>query len=249
MQALVVLLVAHPPLAVLDAQVHGEIEMPDAPDVRPVREILLDQQVRPCAVGGPGAPVLGAGRDIERQRSVRRSDDPLPFVGIRDASVRLPDRRSASQIVQAGPLGHLPGRVFRSCVRNGSCPCWSFRIRRCFARSRAKAARSPCPFGTAGRPALLSLSFFFRSFRGRAGRIPVRCRLPPSGRKRPLWRPITFCFGSSSSCVVRVGSGVLLALAYKVESEKKQHGKYSDSVRNIRSADSCFSSRRFFCLS
>ena len=43
--------------------------------------------------------------------------------------------------------------------------------------------------------------------------------------------------------------GVLLALAYKVESEKKQHGKYSDLVRNIRSADSCFSSRRFFCLS
>ncbi|WP_337518545.1 hypothetical protein, partial [Alistipes ihumii] len=43
--------------------------------------------------------------------------------------------------------------------------------------------------------------------------------------------------------------GVLLALAYKVESEKKQHGKYSDSVRNICSADSCFSSRRFFCLS
>ena len=108
MQALVVLLVAHPPLAVLDAQVHGEIEMPDASDVRPVLEILLDQQVRPCAVGGPGAPVLGAGRDIERQRSVRRSDDPLPFVGIRDASVRLPDRRSASQIVPAGPLGHLP---------------------------------------------------------------------------------------------------------------------------------------------
>lgn len=63
--------------------------MPDAPDVRPVCEILLDQQVRPCTVGGPGAPVLGAGRDIERQRSVRRSDDPLPFVGIRDASVRL----------------------------------------------------------------------------------------------------------------------------------------------------------------
>lgn len=248
MQALVVLLVAHPPLAVLDAQVHGEIEMPDAPDVRPVREILLDQQVRPCAVGRSGGSGTRAGRDVERQRSVRRADDPLPFVGIRDASVRLrtggvpPDRTG-------WPIGPFARRVFRSCVRNGSCPCWSFRIRRCFARSRAKAARSPCPFGSAGRPALLSLSFFFRSFRGRAGRIPVRCRLPPSGRKRPLWRPITFCFGSSSSCVVRVGSGVLLALAYKVESEKKQHGKYNDSVRNIRSADSCFSSRRFFCLS